>query len=146
LVLDKHTDLSPEVEAIASTIISCAISIHRELGPGFKECIYQRASRLELESRRVSFESEKPILVKYRDWLIPGQKIDLIVAGQVLVELKAVPRVRALHRYQVQSYLRTTLLPIGLILNFNAPLMKEGIHRILSPVALPVGPREARPK
>jgi len=87
------------------------------------------------------FESEKRILVKYREWLIPGQQIDLIVAGTVLVELKAVPRLRALHRYQVQSYLRTTALPIGLLLNFNAPLLKDGMQRVA-----PVGPREARPR
>ena len=63
------------------------------------------------------FESDKPILVKYRQWLIPGQKIDLVVGGVVLVELKAVPRLRRIHRYQVQSYLRTLSLPVGLLMN-----------------------------
>ena len=138
-MLNKHSDLSTEQEVLVTAVIGCGIAIHRELGPGFKECIYHEAFRLELSSRGMTFESEKPILVKYQEWLIPGQKIDLIVEGTVLVELKAVPRLRPLHRYQVQSYLRTTALPIGLLLNFNAPLLKDGLQRVL-----PVGPREAR--
>jgi GxxExxY protein len=145
-MLIKYSDLPQEQEEIVSATIGCAIAVHRELGPGFKESIYHQAFRLELNSRSITFESEKPILVKYREWVIPGQKIDLIVAGTVIVELKAVPRLRPMHRYQVQSYLRTTSLPIGLLLNFNAPLMKSGIHRVLPPLTSPVGPREARPK
>ena len=140
-MLDRHTDLSLEQEAIVSEVIGCGIAVHRELGPGFKECIYHRAFRLELESRGITYESDKPIQVTYREWRIPGQKIDLIVANTVLVELKAVPRLRILHRCQVQSYLRTTNLPIGLLMNFNATLLKNGLQRIT-----PVGPREARPK
>ena len=140
-MLDRHTDLSLEEETIVSETIACAIAVHRELGPGFKESIYHKAFRLELDSRAIPYESEKPILVTYRDWLIPGQKVDLIVAGIVLVELKAVPRLRLLHRYQVQSYLRTLNLPIGLLMNFNATLLKNGLQRVT-----PVGPRAARPK
>lgn len=144
-MLHKHADLTPEQEAIVSFTIGCAIAVHRELGPGFKEAIYHKAFTLELQSRGISFESEKPITVKYREWSIPGQKVDLVVEATVLVELKAVPRLRSLHKYQVQSYLRTTALPIGLLMNFNAPLLKDGMQRILPP-ATPVGPREARPK
>ena len=138
-MLNKHSDLSAEQEALVTAVIGCGIAIHRELGPGFKECIYHQAFRLELTSRKMAFESDRPILVRYREWLIPGQRLDLIVEGTVLVELKAVPRLRALHRYQVQSYLRTTALPIGLLLNFNTPLLKDGLQRVV-----PVGPREAR--
>jgi GxxExxY protein len=141
-MLTKHHDLSVEHENLVTAVIGCGITVHRELGPGFKECIYHRAMRLELDSRGLKFETDKPILVKYRQWLIPGQKIDLIVAGVVLVELKAVPRLRRIHQYQVQSYLRTTSLPIGLLMNFNAALLKDGLQRVfLQP---PVGPREAR--
>jgi GxxExxY protein len=144
-MLTKHSDLSAQHEAIVSSTIGCAIAVHRELGPGFKESIYHTAFRLELESNGISFESEKSILVKYRQWTIPGQRIDLIVEGTVLVEVKAVPKLRPLHRYQVQSYLRTTGLPVGLLLNFNAPLLRDGLERVLPP-SVPVGPREARPK
>ena len=135
-MLTRHTDLSPEEEAIVSEVINCGIAVHRELGPGFKESIYHRAFRLELDSREIAYESDKAILVKYREWCIPGQRIDLIVRGTVLVELKVVPRLRSLHRYQVQSYLRTMNLNIGLLMNFNAALLKDGLWRVT-----PVGPR-----
>jgi GxxExxY protein len=144
-MLNKYSDLTMEQEGIVTSVIGCAIAVHRELGPGFKESIYHQALRLELESRGIQFESEKPILVKYRQWSIPGQRIDLIVARILIVELKAIPRLRPFHKYQVQSYLRTTGLPIGLLLNFNAPLMKDGIERVLPPLKA-VGPREARVK
>ena len=75
-MLEKYADLPPEQEEIVSLVIGCAIAVHRELGPGFKESIYHQAFRLELDSRSIAFESEKAILVKYRQWSIPGQKID----------------------------------------------------------------------
>ena len=144
-MLTKHSDVSAQQEEIVSSTIGCAIAVHRELGPGFKESIYHTAFRLEMESNGISFESEKAIVVTYRRWTIPGQRIDLIVEGTVLVEVKAVPKLRPLHKYQVQSYLRTTGLSIGLLLNFNAALLKDGLQRVLPP-GTPVGPREARPK
>jgi GxxExxY protein len=130
-MLKAASPLSSEDEQVVSATIGCAIAVHRGLGPGFKEIIYHRAFRLELESQHMSFESEKRILVRYRDWKIPGQTIDLIVRGVVLVEVKAVPRLRPFHRQQVLSYLRTTGLRVGLLLNFNAPLLKEGMQRIV---------------
>jgi GxxExxY protein len=95
------------------------------------EKIYHRAFCLELESRGLSFETEKPILVKYRQWSIPGQKADLILEGMVLVELKVLPRLRPLHRDQVLSYLKTTGLRAGLLLNFNSRLLKDGMRRVV---------------
>ena len=65
-MLSKHNDLSTQHEEIVSAVIGCGIAVHRELGPGFKECIYHRAFRLELDERGLPFESDKPILVKYR--------------------------------------------------------------------------------
>ena len=131
MLLKTDTPLSPLQERIVTVAIDAAVTVHRELGPGFRERIYKRAYCLELDSRGLKFETEKPIEVKYRDWLIPGQRIDLIVESVVLVEIKAVPRLRSLHRCQVISYLKTTGLRVGLLLNFNAPLMKQGLQRIV---------------
>ena len=117
--------LSPEDEQVVSATIGCGIAVHRELGPGFKESIYHRTYRLELESRGLDFETDKPILVKYRDWLIPGQRLDLLVEKVVLVEIKTVPALRPLHRHQLLSYLKTTGLRVGLLMNFNASLLKK---------------------
>ena len=131
MVMRVYTPLCEADEAIVTEAIGCAVTVHRTLGPGFKECIYRRALLLELDSRSLQFESEKDILVKYKKWEIPGQRVDLIVCGVVLLELKAVPKVKALHRAQVLSYLRTTGLRVGLILNFNVRLMKHGVQRLV---------------
>ena len=129
--LSVYTPLSEADEGVVSEVLGCAIAVHRILGPGFKESIYQRALFLELDSKGIRYEREKPILVKYKTWEIPGQRVDLIVGGIVLLEIKAIPKVKALHRAQVLSYLRTTGLRVGLVLNFNVRLMKHGIHRIV---------------
>jgi GxxExxY protein len=130
-MLRVNTPLSADQERIVTNVIGCAIAVHSALGPGLKECIYHRACRLELHSRGLAFESEKAVDVQYREWSIQGQRIDLIVGSTVVVEIKAVPRLRPSHEYQVRSYLRTTGLPIGLLLNFNARLLVEGLRRVL---------------
>ena len=86
---------------------------------------------LELESRNVRFECEKPVSVRYREWVIPGQRIDLIVERRVVVEIKAVPRLRMLHRRQLVSYLRTLDLKAGILLNFNTNYIKHGLRRVV---------------
>src|SRR5688500_11742611 len=92
-----------DVEKVAKVCVDCGMHVHRELGPGFKEVIYERAFCLELDARGVPFETEKPILVRYKSWEIPGQKVDLLVAGVVLIEIKAVPKLKNIHTHQVLS-------------------------------------------
>jgi GxxExxY protein len=123
--------LSTEHEQIVTQTIGCGIAVHRELGPGFKEQIYLRAFLLELDSRGMKFEAEKPVDVRYKGWLIPGQRVDLIVEEVVLVELKAVPKLRRIHVSQTFSYLKTTNLRAGLLMNFNARLFKDGLRRVI---------------
>ena len=126
-----YAPIPADVESVAHQCIDAGIHVHRILGPGFREIIYERAFCLELESRGVSFECEKRIMVRYKSWTIPGQKIDLIVEGKVLVELKAVPRLRKIHQQQVISYLKATDLRLGLLMNFNTRLLREGLKRIV---------------
>lgn len=130
-MLRIQSRLSPEVDRIVSRCIDCGIAVHRELGPGFKEAIYHQALRLEMNLRGVRFETEKPITVRYKGWEIPGQKLDLLVEGTVIVEIKAVPKLIELHRYQLQSYLRTLKLEVGLLMNFRTRLLKHGIRRVV---------------
>src|SRR5262249_2940072 len=118
----EHAPLTFEEEAILWKSIGCGIEVHRRLGRGFKEKIYHEAYRLELSDQGMKFESEKPILVRYKRWEIPGQRIDLIIEGIVLVEIKAVPRLKPFHQAQVVSYLKTMNLRAGLLLNFHARL------------------------
>ena len=90
----SYSALTNAQEAIVRETISSGIEVHRNLGPGYKEPIYGTAFCLELESRGMKFEREKAIDVKYKQWTIPGQRIDLIVEGLVIVELKAVSRLK----------------------------------------------------
>lgn len=130
-MLRIESPLPPEIEEVVTKVVDVGFTVHRVLGPGFKEKIYERAFCLELDSRSLKFECEKQIEVKYKNWRIPGQKVDLIVADLVLVELKAVPQLRKLHHRQVLSYLKTMDLRIGLLVNFNVSLFKTGVKRVI---------------
>lgn len=123
--------LAPEIEEIVTKVVDVGFTVHKALGPGFKEKIYQRAFCLELNERGLKFESEKKIDVVYKKWRIPGQTVDLIVEGVVLVELKAVPQLKRIHRRQVLSYMKTMNLRIGLLMNFNVGLFKGAVQRII---------------
>lgn len=129
--LRLRSPLSDEDEAIVARVMDSLFAVHRALGPGFRELIYHRACCLELDSRGISYESEKLVEVKYRQWSIPGHKVDLLVDRRVLVELKAVPKLTSLHRDQVISYLKALDLRIGLLVNFNVPVLKDGFKRVL---------------
>jgi GxxExxY protein len=118
-----------DVETAVKACIGAALAVHRELGPGFREVIYRRAYCLELDSRGLRFECEKPILVKYREWSIPGQRLDLVVDDRVIIEIKSVPRLLRRHERQVLSYLKTTGFRVGLLMNFNARLLRDGLRR-----------------
>lgn len=117
-------------ERIAHEVIGAAIEVHRLLGPGFLEKIYERALTHELELRGLGVQRQHEILVPYKDILIPGQQLDLLVAGRVIVVLKAVDQFHPIHHAQLLSYLKATGLRLGLLLNFNVKMMKEGIKRL----------------
>ena len=116
--------LSPEAEEAMTETIACAIAVHRALGPGFLESIYKKAMRIELEARKIAYECERPVKVKYREVLIDGQRVDLIIKRLIVVELKSVMRLDDVHTSQLVSYLRTTGLRGGLLINFRVPLLQ----------------------
>ena len=127
----SYTPISQEAEQAATTCVDCGMTVHKTLGPGFKELIYREAFRLELHARGIPFEAEKGILVRYRSWEIPGQRVDLLVAGVLLVEIKAVPKLLAIHQSQVLSYLKTMDLRLALLMNFGGQLFKDGLKRVV---------------
>ena len=126
-----ESPLCPEAEEAMTETIGCAIAVHKILGPGYFESIYKKAMHIELAARGLSFESEKAVTVNYRSVEIAGQRIDLVVKRLIVVELKAVKRFDDVHRSQVISYLKTTGLRGGLLINFNVPVLKAGIQRIV---------------
>jgi GxxExxY protein len=123
--------LTPAAESIMTRVIGCAVAVHKELGPGFIESIYQKAMCVEFQSRRLAFEVERPITVSYRGVPLSGQRVDLVVEGLIVVELKAVIRLDEIHRSQVVSYLRTMGLRGGLLINFRTSMIKYGIKRVV---------------
>ena len=108
-----------------------AFEVHKHLGPGFLERIYHEALGAELEIRDIPYERECAVAVNYKRVPISGQRIDLIVNRRLVVELKAAARLDPVHEAKVISYLRTTGLRLGLLLNFNCRTMKEGVKRIV---------------
>jgi GxxExxY protein len=130
-MINHSTPLDPESESVVTAVIDAGFAVHRALGPGFLEGIYKTAMHLELDARNIPFECEKGVDVLYRDYRIPGQRVDLIVANLVLVELKAVKQLEGIHQAVLISYLKTTGLKVGLLMNFHSVLLKDGLKRIV---------------
>jgi GxxExxY protein len=116
--------LSAEIETIVTQIIGAAIVVHQRLGPGLKEAQYEDALKIELATAGLKFESQRRVIITYRGQSLRPQRIDLIVEEQIVVEVKSVARLHPVHRSQVISYLRTTGLRIGLLFNFNEPIVR----------------------
>lgn len=131
-MLDRaQSPLPPRTESTVKDVIASAIEVHTHLGPGYLETVYQRAFQIELELRGLSYVSEQPVRISYKERPIRGQRLDLVVEGAVLVELKAVESLQPVHVSQVVSYLKATGLRVGLLLNFNVRWMKDGIRRVV---------------
>ncbi len=123
--------LTPQADQVMSETIGCAIRVHRTLGPGFLESIYRKAMCVELKASGLSYEAERPVHVKYRGVEIAGQRVDLIVEGQIVAELKAVVKLDEVHRAQLISYLRATGLRGGLLINFRVAVLRHGLRRVV---------------
>ena len=123
--------LPAHAERVMTETIGCAIRVHRVLGPGFLESIYRKAMCLELKASGMTYEAERPVSVRYRDMDITGQRVDLIVEAAIVVELKSVIRLDDVHRAQLISYLRTTGLRGGLLINFRVPVLRQGLKRVV---------------
>jgi GxxExxY protein len=124
--------LPPEIESVAKTIVDAALKVHRALGPGLLESVYELCLAHELRRRGVQVESQVKLPISYEGLKIDaGLRLDLIVAQQVIVEVKAVEKLHPVYDAQLLSYLRLTGLKLGLLINFNVPLIRDGIKRII---------------
>jgi len=123
--------LPDELEGLITEVIGAAIEVHRNLGPGFIESVYEYALCHELELRDIPYERQKEILVPYKDITISGQRLDLLVDGRLILELKAVEEISKVHEAQILSYLKSTGTRIGLIINFNVKRLKDGLRRMV---------------
>lgn len=112
-----------EFEVLSGKVIEAAIDVHRQLGPGFLESIYENAMKVALRKRGILFEFQKEVFVFYDGQEVGVHRLDLIVQGEIVVELKAIRALEDVHFAQVRSYLKATGLHVGLLLNFNAPTL-----------------------
>ena len=120
-------------EDIGHAIIGSAIKVHSAVGPGLLESAYETCLIYELEKRRIGVCSQVSIPIRYEELTIEnGYRIDLLVGGSVVVELKAVPSILPVHRGQLLSYLRLGGFKLGLLLNFNVAHMRDGIVRLVN--------------
>jgi len=110
-------------EELSSRILAAAVEVHKALGPGFLESIYQRAMEVALAHHGIPFERQKEIRVFFMDADVGLQRLDLVVGQQIILELKAVKGLEDIHFAQLRSYLKASGYRIGLLLNFNAPTL-----------------------
>jgi len=115
---------------LTNEIIAAAIEVHRELGPGLLESAYQACLCYELALRGIEFQTELPLPVNYKAvHLDCGYRIDLLVAGKIAVELKSVEKLAPIHEAQLLTYLRLSEVRVGLLINFNVRMLRQGIIR-----------------
>ena len=119
-----------EYNKLTEKIIGIAIDIHKCLGPGFIERIYEKAFAFELEKRKVNFENQKVIQINYKETKLGSQRIDFLIEDEIIIELKAVSGLNDIHLAQMLSYLKTIDKRVGLILNFAKPKLE--IKRVVN--------------
>jgi GxxExxY protein len=120
---DDNSELTGE-------IIGAAIAVHRELGPGLLESVYEMCLAFEFEARGLNFERQVELPVVYRGHCLDcGYRLDMVVEGSVLLELKSAANLEPIHEAQLLTYLRLSGLRLGLLINFNVPVLKQGIRR-----------------
>ena len=120
------------IDQLSNKIIGLAIEVHRNLGPGLLESVYQQCLAYELSNANIKFELEKPIPVKYKNININcAFRADLIVDDRIILELKTVEKILPIHEAQLLTYLKLTGIKLGIILNFNVLLLKNGIKRMI---------------
>ena len=122
---------TPEEDEWARRVIGAAIEVHRHLGPGYLEEVYQQALEVELVLQGIPFSPQHPVRVAYKGHVVGTGFMDFFVAGQLVIELKAVEAFAEIHKAQVISYLKAANLTLGLLINFRVPVLRDGIKRVI---------------
>jgi GxxExxY protein len=129
----KRRNKTMGINQLSSKIIGAAIEVHKTLGPGLLESAYQKCLCHELRLRGTSLEDQKPLPLVYKgEKLDCGYQMDLLVENTIIVELKSCEKLEPIHKAQLLTYLKLSGLKLGLLLNFNVPLMRDGIVRVVN--------------
>ena len=117
---------------LSNKVIGCALNVHRELSPGLLESTYEQCLCYELSKAGIQFERQKELPVRYQDVEIDcGYRIDLLFEGALIIELKSVDRLERIHEAQLLTYMKLSNIEIGLLINFNSVLLRDGIRRMV---------------
>ena len=133
-----RTEPNRMTDELATKVIGAAIEVHRHLGPGYLESVYEEAMGIEFAKTGITFERQKEISVSYKGCELGKHRLDFLVGGMLVVDLKTVEELAGIHKAQVISYLKTTGFQLGLLINFNVPVLKSGIQRIVYSEQSPV--------
>lgn len=131
-----------DLDEITGIIVDASLKLHQALGPGLLESVYETILARDLERRGLTVERQKTVRFDY-DGLVfeEGLRVDLLVEGTVILELKSVETLAPVHKKQLLTYLRLMKLPVGLLINFGASTLKEGLHRIVNNLLPSASPR-----
>lgn len=122
-----------ELECLLKKVIGAAIEVHRILGPGLLESTYERCLCKELELRNIKYRSQEKLRIDYKGEKIEeAYRIDLMIEDEIIIEIKAVEDLKEIHKYQLLTYLKLSNKKLGLLINFNVKLLKEGLKRIIN--------------
>lgn len=119
------------IDRLAHEVIGAAIEVHRLLGPGFLESVYEQAMAIEFALRRIAHARQAPVALAYKGHALGEGRLDFLVGDSLIVELKAVDALAPIHVAQVLSYLKATGKQLGLLINFNAPTLRQGLKRVV---------------
>lgn len=122
----------PFLDRLAHRVIGAGLEVHRNLGPGYLESVYEKALGVELERKGISFAQQYPFQIFYKGTAVGQGRLDFLMEGRLLLELKAVESLLAVHKAQVLSSLRATDLKLGLLLNFNTATLNQGLFRVIN--------------
>ena len=121
-----------DFDELSRRVIGCAIEVHRSLGPGLLESTYRQCLAYELSNSGVPFQMEVPLPIRYKEILLDcGYRIDLLVRGELIVEIKSVEALLPIHQAQILTYMRLANIPLGLLINFNVTKLQAGIKRFV---------------
>jgi GxxExxY protein len=118
-------------EELSKLVIGAAIEVHRELGPGYLESVYEETLSIEFDLRAIPYTRQLPIQLLYKNRPVGDNRLDFLVGERLIVELKAVTALAPIHQAQVISYLKSTRLKLGLLINYNVEVLKSGIKRVV---------------
>lgn len=128
---EPRNEPDAELDRLAHCVIGAALEVHRTLGPGFLEAIYEDALCVELSLRRIPFARQVPVGVDYKGNLVGQARMDLLVDGRLVVELKAIECIAPVHVAQVLTYLKAARFRLGLLINFKVAFLRAGIRRVV---------------